>query len=298
VLTEIVSHYVSSYRDLPFSAYQIQTKFRNEARAKSGILRGKEFVMKDMYSFHASEEDFGKFYEAVKAAYARVFVRCGLDAYCTVAGGGAFTGNVTHEFQVITPLGEDTIYFCQKCRHAVNKEVATGGVGSPCAQCGGALEEKAAVEVGNIFPLGTRYSDAFNFKFVAEDGSKKPVIMGSYGIGISRLMGVIAELYHDEAGLMWPTAVAPFAVHLLDLGKNPKAAEDVYHALLREGVEVLWDDRAASAGDKLATADLLGMPVRAVISEKTGDKIEIKLRSVREATLGTLADLIAAAKKI
>lgn len=292
VLTEIVSHHISSYRDLPFSAYQVQTKFRNEARAKSGILRGKEFIMKDMYSFHASQEDFEAFYEKTKQAYANVFKRCGLDAYCTQAAGGAFTGNITHEFQVVSPVGEDVIYVCPKCRYAENKEVATVKAGEACPKCGGAIEEKTAIEVGNIFPLGTKYSDAFNCKYVAEDGTKKPVIMGSYGIGISRLMGTIAEVFHDDAGLMWPASVAPFAVHLLDFAKSGDAAKDAYEALQKRGVAVLWDDRQTSAGDKLATADLLGIPVRAVISEKTGGKIEIKRRDSAETKLGEVADLI------
>ncbi|MSR73792.1 MAG: hypothetical protein EXS60_01940 [Candidatus Pacebacteria bacterium] len=292
VLTEIVSHHISSYRDLPFSAYQVQTKFRNEARAKSGILRGKEFIMKDMYSFHASQEDFEAFYEKTKQAYENVFKRCGLDAYCTQAAGGAFTGNITHEFQVVSPVGEDTIYVCPKCRYAENKEVATVKVGDACPKCKGVIEEKAAIEVGNIFPLGTKYSDAFNLKFLAADGTKKPVIMGSYGIGISRLMGTIAEVHHDEAGLIWPASVAPFTVHLLDFTKSGTAAKDAYEALQKQGVAVLWDDRQVSAGDKFATADLLGIPVRAVISEKTGDKIEIKKRGSDEIVLGTIADLM------
>ncbi len=297
VLTEIVSHHVSSYRDLPFSAYQVQTKFRNEARAKSGILRGKEFIMKDMYSFHASQEDFEAFYEKTKQAYANVFRRCGLDAYCARAAGGAFTGNVTHEFQVVSSVGEDVIYVCPKCRYAENKEVATVKAGDACPACGGIMEEKTAIEVGNIFPLGTKYSDAFNLKFIAEDGTKKPVVMGSYGIGISRLMGTIAEIRHDGGGLMWPMSVAPFAVHLLDLTKAGSAAGDVCGALQKEGIAVLWDDRQASAGDKLAAADLLGIPVRAVVSEKTGGKIEIKRRDSAEAKLGDIGELLAEAEK-
>ena len=292
VLTEIVSHHISSYRDLPFSAYQVQTKFRNEARAKSGILRGREFIMKDMYSFHASQEDFEAFYEKAKQAYANVFKRCGLDAYCTQAAGGAFTGNITHEFQVVSSVGEDIIYVCSKCRYAENKEIATLKAGDTCPKCKGVIEEKTAIEVGNIFPLGTKYSDAFNCAFTAEDGTKKPVIMGSYGIGISRLMGTIAEIHHDDAGLMWPASVAPFAVHLLDFTKSGDAAKNAYEALQKRGVAVLWDDRQTSAGDKLATADLLGIPVRAVISEKTGDKIEIKRRDSAEVKLGEVTDLI------
>ncbi len=297
VLTEIVSHHVSSWRDLPFSAYQVQTKFRNEPRAKSGILRGKEFIMKDMYSFHASQEDFEAFYGKAKRAYANVFARCGLDAYCTKAAGGAFTGNLTHEFQVVSPVGEDVIYVCPGCRYAENKEVATVKAGDACPECKGVMEEKTAIEVGNIFPLGTKYSDAFNLKFIAADGERHPVVMGSYGIGISRLMGTVAETHHDAAGLLWPASVAPFAVHLLDLAKEGSASAEAYAALQKEGIAVLWDDRQTSAGDKLATADLLGIPVRAVIGGKTEGKIEIKRRGAEESSLVTAGELAALVRK-
>lgn len=292
VITEIVSHHLTSYRDLPFSAYQVQTKFRNEPRAKSGVLRGKEFVMKDMYSFHQTQADFEAFYEKAKAAYARVFTRCGLDAYCVKAAGGAFTGSTTHEFQVVSPIGEDVIFVCEKCRYAENKEITQLQAGDACPACNGKIMEKSAIEVGNIFPLGTKYADAFNLTFVAEDGTKKPVVMGSYGIGISRLLGTIAEIHHDEAGLMWPASVAPFSVHLLNFAKSGTVAQEAYEALQKKGVAVLWDDREASAGDKLASADVLGIPVRAVVSEKTGDKIEIKRRNSTEAVLGTVADIV------
>lgn len=292
VLTELVSHYINSYRDLPFSAYQVQTKFRNEPRAKSGVLRGKEFIMKDMYSFHASQEDFEVFYEKTKQAYTNVFRRCGLDAYCTRAAGGAFTGNITHEFQVISPVGEDNIYVCSACRYAENKEVATVKAGDACPSCKGVIEEKSAIEVGNIFPLGTKYADAFNCAYSTEDGAKKPVVMGSYGIGISRLMGTIAELHHDDAGLTWPASVAPFAVHVLDLTKAGAHVASVYEALQKAGIAVLWDDRDVSAGDKLATADVLGIPVRAIISEKTNGKIEIKRRTSTDVLVGDINDVV------
>ena len=299
VITEIVSHHLSSYRDLPFSAYQVQAKFRNEPRAKSGVLRGKEFIMKDMYSFHVSQEDFEAFYEKAKAAYARVFTRCGLNAYCVKAAGGAFTGNTTHEFQVVSSVGEDVIYVCAECRYAENKEITKLKAGDACSQCRGVVEEKTAIEVGNIFPLGTKYSDAFNLiKITLASGKKQSVVMGSYGIGISRLMGTIAEIHHDAAGLVWPASVAPFTVHLLDLTKSGTAAQEAYEALQKEAVAVLWDDREASAGEKLASADVLGIPLRVVVSEKTAGKIEIKKRDSKETIVGTVTDLMSKVKNI
>lgn len=276
VLTSIATRYISSYKDLPFAAYQIQTKFRNEPRAKSGVLRGKEFIMKDLYSFHATAADFEQYYLQVKGAYEKVFSRCGLDALYTVAGGGAFTASVTHEFQVISPVGEDVIFVCSICRYAENAEVSKMVNGGACVQCGGMVMKKTAIEVGNIFPLGTRYSEAFNLVFTNEKGVRAPVIMGSYGIGVSRLMGTIVELFHDDAGIIWPTSVAPFTIHLLELGKA--SARHTYHDLQKRGIAVLYDDRSVSAGEKLAIADVMGIPYRAVASETTHDQIELTKR--------------------
>src|SRR3989338_5769446 len=184
VLTAIVTKYINSYKDLPVSLYQIQTKFRNEARAKSGLLRGREFLMKDLYSFHASEKDLFEYYEKVKGAYFKVFERCGLDAFYTLAGGGDFTMSNTHEFQVLSDVGEDEIFYCKKCKLSENKEVSSLKEGYKCTSCGEEIFKGNAIEVGNIFPLGTKYSDAFNLKFSDETGSKKSVVMGSYGIGV------------------------------------------------------------------------------------------------------------------
>ncbi len=285
VLTDIVSRYVSSYRDVPFSAYQIQTKFRNEARAKSGVLRGREFIMKDMYSFHASFADFESFYAIVREAYLRVFSRCGLNAIYTVAGGGAFTANVTHEFQVVTPVGEDVIFVCAKCGYAENAEISKYTEGGACAQCAGIIEKKTAVEVGNIFPLGTKYSDAFNVCYMDEKGARQKVVMGSYGIGISRCMGVIAEIHHTDAGCAWPVSVAPFAVHLLDLTKSGTACADIYAYLCAAGVEVLWDDREVSSGDKFTVADVIGLPYRAVVGENHPNMVEFRKQGETEARI-------------
>lgn len=285
VLAEIASKFVSSYKDLPFAAYQIQTKFRNEPRAKSGLLRGREFIMKDLYSFHSSEEDLWKYYEEVKEAYLKIFHRCGLETIYTVAAGGDFTVSNTHEFQVLAAVGEDTIFICEKCGYAENLEVSHLKTGDACPRCGGEMVEKRAIEVGNIFPLGTKYSKAFGLQFVNENGKKDYVVMGSYGIGLGRLMGAVVEVHHDEKGIIWPESLAPFRVHLVALDGKKSKADDVYEELLHNGVEVLYDDREEkTAGEKFADADLIGCPVRLVVSERTLREKSIEVKSRREKT--------------
>jgi prolyl-tRNA synthetase len=286
VLTAVVSKFISSYKDLPVALYQIQTKFRNEARAKSGLLRTREFLMKDLYSFHASEEDLFLYYEKVKQAYLSVFRRCGLDAFYTLAGGGDFTMQNTHEFQVVSEVGEDTIFYCGQCRYAENKEISQLQEGSMCPKCAGQMKQGSAIEVGNIFPLGTKYSSAFNLQFTDEKGVKKLVVMGSYGIGVSRLMATIVEIYHDENGVIWPAHVSPFDIHLVRIASSQddgvtSRGDKVYDNLLAWGKEVLYDDRIAKlAGEKFADADLIGIPLRIVVSKKTLEKeaVEIKRR--------------------
>jgi len=299
VLTEIASHYINSYQDLPFAAYQIQTKFRDEPRAKSGLLRGREFMMKDLYSFHASEDDLFRYYKEVKVAYDKVFSRCGLKTFYTEAAGGDFTVSNTHEFQVEAPSGEDEVMLCRLCGFAENQEIAKVKAGVPCPSCkSGVIEKINAIEVGNIFPLGTKYSEAFNLRFLNQKGEKELVVMGSYGIGVSRLMGAIVEVRSDGKGIVWPESVAPFAAHLLVLGGDKalqKFAEGVYDKLEKEGVSVLFDDRAdISAGEKFADADLIGMPFRVVVSEKTlvQEKVEVKRRDEKEAKLVKLEELV------
>lgn len=282
VVVPLVKKFVHSYRDLPFAVYQIQTKFRNELRAKSGIFRGREFLMKDMYSFHIREDDFEKFYERVTAAYQKIFERAGIgnDTYLTHASGGTFS-KYSHEFQTVTAAGEDTIYICTKCRRGVNKEIRDEI--PKCPLCGsGEAEVKKSIEVGNIFPLKTRFSDAFGLMVKDENGLDKSVFMGCYGIGLTRLMGAVAELNHDAKGLLWPSMVAPFQVHLLALPGGKHEADALYKEFLDKGVEVLYDDRDdASAGEKFADADLIGIPWRVVVSEKSikGGGVEIKKRS-------------------
>lgn len=295
VLTEIASKFVSSYKDLPFAAYQIQTKFRNEPRAKSGLLRGREFMMKDLYSFHDSEEDLWKYYDEVKEAYLRIFHRCGLEAIYTVAAGGDFTVSNTHEFQVVAAVGEDTIFVCEKCGYAENAEISNLKTGDACPKCGGEMIEKKTIEVGNIFPLGTKYSNAFNLQFVNEAGKKDYVVMGSYGIGLGRVMGAVVEVYHDEEGVIWPESVAPFKIHLIALEGAEKEADDIYEKILHGGGEILYDDcNDKTAGEKFADADLIGCPLRVVVSGKTLQEksVEVKMRQEKSAKLLPLTKVL------
>ena len=315
VLTAIASKYVSSYKDLPFAAYQIQTKFRNEARAKSGLLRGREFMMKDLYSFHASEKDLEAYYEKAKEAYFRVFERCGLKSIYTLAGGGVFTDKFTHEFQVLSEVGEDTIFLCSECGYAENSEISKLKNADKCPKCpstrtsteahskssgqmAGNIVEKKAIEVGNIFNQGTKYSDSLGLSFVDESGVKNSVWMGAYGIGISRLMATIVEVSNNEKGIIWPDSVAPYKIHLIVLDDRKEESEKIYDDLIKAdspvGGEVLYDDRSdKTAGEKFADADLIGCPWRIVVSNKTLDKnsVEIKRRNEKETELINTGDL-------
>jgi len=285
IVVPIAKKHVFSYKDLPFSTYQIQTKFRNELRAKSGILRGREFSMKDLYSFHTTQEDLDAFYDVAAAAYKKVYERCGLGerTFFTYASGGSFS-KYSHEFQTLCEAGEDIIYVCDDCQVAVNDEIIEDLKGC-CPQCGRAdLRKEKAIEVGNIFKLGTKFSKPFELAYTDENGAAKDVIMGCYGIGPSRVMGTVVELNHDDKGIIWPEEIAPFKVHLLSLNKNEEA-EKIYQSLLDKNIEVLFDDRDMGAGAKFADADLLGMPYRVVVSEKSlaAGGVEVKKRSESES---------------
>ncbi|MFA5947470.1 MAG: proline--tRNA ligase [Candidatus Gracilibacteria bacterium] len=446
-VTPLVGNYIQSYKDLPLSVYQIQTKFRNEPRAKSGILRGREFGMKDMYSFHTDEKDLDEYYEKVKEAYLNVYKRCGLEAYVIEASGGPFSDKLSHEFSVVTPSGEDIIILCPKCKTAQNIEVAVGKIKDPdakeekelplklidieraasvkanaiahnvpehkilksvvyeiigegligvvirgdlnvnenklmrylkkpihpasaemlkemglvpgyispvnmpkkinisfigdhsiknvknfvtganeyakdyananigrdfiisdfvdlveirsgfeCHNCGGKVEELKAVEAGNIFKLGTKYSKIFGVNYTDKDGKNNDVVMGCYGIGTTRLVGTIVEASHDENGIIWPISVAPYPVHLVSLGNDEnviKMAEKLHDDFLKDGVDVLFDDRNVSAGVKFKDADLIGNPIRIVVSKKTleADSVEFKLRKEKESEMVKIKDL-------
>lgn len=284
-LTSLMSDHIRSFRDLPRAVYQFQTKFRNEERAKSGIMRAREFLMKDLYSFNIDDVTHQSFYGQVKEAYIRIFDRVGLGGhtYVTFAAGGSFS-KYSHEFQTVNDAGEDTIYVHEGKRIAVNKEVLTVEVLNDLGIARSDLAEKKAVEVGNIFSLGTKFSEALNLNYKDEKGETKPVIMGSYGIGPGRVLGTIAEVWADEKGLVWPESVAPFAVHLIALydqeGHVKKAVDELYSRLNGHGIEVLYDDRDISAGEKFSDSDLIGIPKRMVISAKTlrNSKVEVKYR--------------------
>ena len=271
-LTRIMTEHISSYRDLPVYAYQFQNKFRNELRAKSGIMRGKEFLMKDLYSFSKDEAEHVAFYDKARTAYVNVFKRAGIgeQTYVTFASGGIFS-EFSEEFQTVSEAGEDTIYIDEEKGIAVNKEVLSDETLTKLGMKRGHLIEKKAIEAGNIFNLGTRFSEPLGLSYTDETGVKKPVVMGSYGIGPTRLMGIIVETLADDKGLVWPESVAPFKYHLVSLGKDgdevSKVADALYEDLRKSGAEVLYDDRDLRAGEKFTESDLLGMPYRIVVGK-------------------------------
>lgn len=294
VVVPLVKQFVNSYKDLPLYIYQIQNKFRNEPRAKSGLLRGREFLMKDLYSFHTDEKDLDKYYKLAKNAYLKLFKRLGLNAIYTYASGGTFS-EFSHEFQVITPAGEDEIHLCSKCNVAINKEIIKKQ--NKCPECGNKnLEIKKSIEVGNIFPLKTKFSKAFNLTYKDKSGKENLIIMGCYGIGLGRAMGAVVEVSNDENGIIWPEPIAPFKVHLISLKAN---ANKIYQMLRKENIEVLFDDREdVSAGQKFSDADLIGCPVRIVVSEKTlaNESVEIKSRRGKTPKLVKINQLIKSLK--
>lgn len=285
VLAQLLAKHVRSYRDLPFALFQIQEKFRDEPRAKSGLIRCRQFLMKDLYSFHADAADLDAFYERVAASYEKIFSRVGLASMRVEASGGTFTKEFSHEFQVLSEAGEDRLVYCPDRHVAQNAEIATAKTGSPCPTCRTPLTAGKGIEVGNIFKLGTAFSDAFNLTFLDETGKRRPVIMASYGISPTRLMGTLVEVHHDERGIRWPRSVAPFALHLASLDPDSTDRADRVYETLRRIAPVIYDDRDASAGTKLKDADLLGIPWRAVVSRRTADRIEWKSRTDEKAEL-------------
>ncbi|MCD6086147.1 prolyl-tRNA synthetase [bacterium] len=297
VITPLMKKFISTYRDLPCFVYQIQNKFRQELRAKAGLLRGREFIMKDLYSFHADEEDLDKFYQKVIESYFKIFERLGIRerTFLTYAAGGSFS-KYSHEFQTITPAGEDTIYICQKCQLAINKEIKEETLSCPNCQ-GTDFSRERAIEVGNIFKLGKKFSQSFDLSFFDREGNKSLVVMGCYGIGLNRLLGTIVEVNYDEKGIIWPKEVAPFLVHLLVLGKEREVlakGEEIYQKLKERKIEVLYDDRKdKSSGEKLVESDLLGLPLRLVVSKRTLEKkrIGLKLRREKEERMIAEKDL-------
>ena len=280
-----MKEYVRSYKDLPFIGYQIHWKFRDELRAKAGIMRGREFLMKDMYTIHDTQESFNTFYEQAKQKYIEIYKEIGLLAKVTEASGGAFTKKISYEFMVLTDAGEDDILYSEKSNYCINAEITQMREGDEAPDGSGPLKKGKASEVGNVFDLGTKYQDAFDFSFTDKDGQKKKGVMGCYGIGVTRIMGVVAETMSDTKGLVWPSAIAPFTLHLLVLSKDKesesyKKASEIYEKLIKSGVEVLFDDRELGAGEKFADADLIGIPMRVVVSDKSllAGGVEIKER--------------------
>lgn len=289
-IVEMLKQFVSSYKDLPISLYQFQTKMRNELRAKSGIMRGREFVMKDMYSFHGSKEDLDDYYNKTIDAYTKVYNRLGIgdDTFVTFASGGAFT-KFSHEFQTICDAGEDVIYLHRQKNIAINEEVIDEAVKELGVKKDD-LEEVKTAEVGNIFNFGTQKTDEMGLYFTDKSGQQKSLYIGSYGIGVTRVMGVIAEKMSDDKGLVWPKEVAPFMVYMVQIGSSnevKKSCQELYDELIENGVEVFWDDRDARPGEKFADADLMGIPFRMVVSDKTiaVNKYEIKGRLEPESKL-------------
>lgn len=296
-IVDAMRDFVRSYKDLPIYPYQIQNKFRNELRAKSGLMRGREFVMKDMYSFSRNQAEHDAFYDKITAVYHRIYDRLGIgeQTYTCFASGGIFS-KFSHEFQTISDVGEDTIYVDEAKRLAVNKEVYGDEVLAELGLDKSQLVEKRAVEVGNIFSLGSKYSDALGVYFTDENGEDQSIVMGCYGIGISRLVGLLAEHFADDKGLVWPVNVAPYRLYLARLGGEDdvvKAADQLYDQLTSQGVDVLYDDRDVRPGEKFADADLLGIPYRLVISAKTlaDGRYELKARTADSAELVDLDTL-------
>jgi len=284
IVLDLVRKHSQSFRDYPIKVYHFSTKFRDELRAKSGILRGREFLMKDLYSLHAEKSDFEEYYEEVKETYIKIFKRLGLPVIITEAGGGVFTQNITHEFQVLSESGEDEIVLNPDGKTAQNVEIYKGKDG----------KKVKAIEVGNIFSFGQDYCKKMNIMFTNEKGEKQYPYFGSYGIGLTRAMGAIVETSHDDKGIIWPRSVTPYSAHLVhieDPGTEP-AAKKAYEMLTNSNIEVLWDDREASAGEKFKDADLIGIPVRLVVSAKTGDKIEYKERTKEKTELISLEGAI------
>ncbi len=297
-LVPIVKNFINSYKDLPIAPYQIQTKFRNELRSKSGLMRGREFLMKDMYSFSLNEAQHDEFYARAQNAYVRVYERLGIGdrTFMTFASGGSFS-KYSHEFQTLSDAGEDTIYLSREKKIAINKEVLTDDVLAELQLSRKDLEEMRSIEVGNIFSLATKFSRPFNLTVRDENGEMRTLIMGCYGIGVSRLMGTIAELLSDDKGLVWPENVAPARIYLASVGVDievVKAADELYQTLAAAGISTIYDDRDARPGEKFSDADLMGIPWRVVVSTKTlqADSFELKKRTENDTKLVNRDELI------
>ena len=303
VITQLVMGELRSYRDLPKTLYQIQVKFRDEPRPRFGVIRSSEFIMKDAYSFDRDVAGMKKNYQAMYEAYKRIFARCGLEALPVEAETGVMGGDDSHEFMVPAKSGEDAVVRCSSCPYAASLEKAKKGSGDPCPKCGKPLQLLNAIEVGHIFQLGTKYSTGLGANFVDEDGKEKPFVMGCYGIGVTRILAAVIETHCDEAGIRWPLSIAPFQVAIVPINlaheATRKAAEELYEELRREGISVILDDREVSGGVKMKDADLIGFPIRILLSEKTLQQsaVEFKLRTEAQAAIVKRSQLLSTLKK-
>lgn len=302
IVVDLIRKHAPSPKEMPIKVYHFSTKFRHELRAKSGILRGREFLMKDLYSVHLTESDMLNYYHEVIESYLKIFKRIGLEVKVTESSGGVFTDKHSHEFQVLSPVGEDTIYYCNKCDFAQNDEIAKVKEEDKCPKCGkGEVITSKAIEVGNIFPLGTMYAEKMGALYTDSEGNKKPLWLASYGIGPTRVLGTLVEIFHDDKGIVWPESVAPYKVHLISLhSENPsvkKFADKVYKDLESQNIEVLYDDRDTAAGEKFNDADLLGIPVRLLVSEKLQEKLEWKKRNEENSEILDFAEVLKRLKK-
>lgn len=298
-IVDAIGSFINSYKDLPISVYQIQTKFRNELRAKSGLLRGREFVMKDMYTFSRTQEEHESEYSKIVEAYKKVYTRLGIGdiTYQTYADGGIFTTRFSDEFQTLSEVGEDKIYVDEAKKIAINEEIFNDDNLAKLGLDRNNLIEKRGIEVGNTFHLESKYTDALDVYFTDENGNKRSIIMGCYGIGISRLMGVIAEIFSDDKGLAWPENIAPFKVHLISIGGEDtiKKADALYDELIKNNIEVLYDDRDVRAGQKFNDSELIGIPYQVTVSDRlaTDEKYELTLRKNSEKSILTHEQLLA-----
>jgi prolyl-tRNA synthetase len=297
IVLDLIRKHIFSYKDFPIKIYHFSTKFRNELRVKSGILREREFIMKDLYSAHLNEKDLEDYYWKVAESYQKIFKELDLNSKIVEAGGGVFTDNITHEFQVLCNRGEDTIFYCDKCDFAQNKEISKIKEGDNCPKCRDSIKTSNGIEVGNIFKFGTSYSKKMNVSIIDKDGKKQLVYLASYGIGVKRTMGTIVELNNDEKGIIWPRTVSPFDIHLIQINssvsKIKKEADSIYETLNKMKFDVLYDNREdIQGGEKLKDCDLIGIPIRLVVSDKTNGKIEMKARNKNETTLLSKDELL------
>lgn len=295
VITDLAGRFINSYKQLPLYLYQIQNKFRNEIRVSGGLLRVKEFIMKDLYSFHASQADLDEYYLKVLSAYKKIFERCELEVVVVKAISGSIGGSYCHEFMALEPTGEDKILICSKCNTAINFEAAQDK--KACENCGGELLINNGIEAAHIFKLGHQYSEKMQAFFVDKNGRKKPLEMGCYGLGLGRLLATIAEKHHDDEGLVWPRSVSPFSVHFLNFCPDKSDAEKIYQSFIKESIDVIYDDRNLPPSVKLKDADLIGIPWRVIFSDKTKGKIEVKERNKTEPKLMTPRQFIRLIKK-